>query len=87
LNQGQISSAINTGRTGVVAKIVDKQEPSANDIAKNFDQTREGILNQRRDQMYDVFISNLQQSYEKEGRIRINKRAQQPSLPGGGSPS
>jgi len=87
LNQGQISSAINTGRTGVVAKIVDKQEPSTDDIAKNFDQAREGILNQRRDQMYDVFISNLQQSYEKEGRIRINKRAQQPSLPSGGSPS
>ena len=41
LNVGQMSGPINTGRTGIVAKLVDKQEPTGDEIAKNFDQTRE----------------------------------------------
>ncbi len=37
LAKGAISGPINTGRTGVVLSVVDKQEPTAEDIAKNFD--------------------------------------------------
>ena len=48
LSVGNISGPINAGRTGVVVKIIDKQEPSADEIAKNFDQTRDQILEQRR---------------------------------------
>ncbi len=44
LNSGQISAPINTGRSGIVAKMVDKQQPTADEIAKNFDQTRETLL-------------------------------------------
>jgi hypothetical protein len=34
--------------------------------------------------MFSVFVSTLQQTYEKQGRIRMNRRAQQPGavLPG-----
>jgi peptidyl-prolyl cis-trans isomerase D len=32
----------------VVAKLLDKQEPTADEIAKNFDQTRDQLLEQRR---------------------------------------
>jgi peptidyl-prolyl cis-trans isomerase D len=84
LNAGQISSAINTGHSGVVAKIVDKQQPTSDDITKNFEQTRESLLDQRREEMFSVFVSNLQQMYEKQGRIRMNRKAQQ--TPGGGLP-
>ncbi len=41
MNPGAISGPISTEQNGVVAKIDDKQEPSADDIAKNFDQTRD----------------------------------------------
>jgi peptidyl-prolyl cis-trans isomerase D len=84
LNTGQISSAINTGHSGVVAKLVDKQQPTSDEVAKNFEQTRETLLDQRREQMFSVFVSTLQQTYEKQGRIRMNRRAQQPGavLPG-----
>ena len=44
LNVGNISDAINAERTGVVAKIIDKQEPTAEDIQKNFDQTKDALL-------------------------------------------
>jgi peptidyl-prolyl cis-trans isomerase D len=82
LSTGQISAAINTGHSGVVAKIVDKQQPTGDEIAKNFDQTREALLDQRREEMFSVFVSNLQQMYEKQGRIRMNRKAQQ--APAGG---
>ncbi|HZD49540.1 MAG TPA: peptidyl-prolyl cis-trans isomerase [Silvibacterium sp.] len=85
LNVGQFSGPINTGRTGVVAKILDKQEPTSDEIAKNFDRTRESMLEQRRDEAFAVFITTLQQKYQKEGRIRMNVKTQSP-FGGGRSP-
>jgi peptidyl-prolyl cis-trans isomerase D len=76
LKVGQISKAINTGHSGVVAKIDDKQEPTAEDIAKNLDATRESLLTERREQMFAVFVTSLTDRYEKSGGIRMNKRAQ-----------
>lgn len=82
LNPGQLSSPINTGHTGIVAKITDKQLPTSQEVAQNFDATRDALLEQRRNDMFNVFISNLQNHYEKDGRIRFNRRAQQ--MPAGG---
>lgn len=76
LKPGQISTAINTGRNGVVAKILDKQEPTADEIAKNLDQTREQVLDQRREEAFAVYVTTLQEKYQKAGWIRLNKRAQ-----------
>jgi peptidyl-prolyl cis-trans isomerase D len=76
LKVGQISKAINTGHSGIVAKIDDKQEPTPDEIAKNFDTTRESLLNERREQMFAVFVTSLTDSYQKSGGIRMNKRAQ-----------
>ena len=86
LSVGQLSAPINTGRSGIVAKIVDKQEPTSDEIAKNFDQTRESMLDQRREEAFAVFITALQDKYQKEGRIRMNVKAQSPSLLGGRGP-
>jgi peptidyl-prolyl cis-trans isomerase D len=84
LNTGQISSAINTGHSGVVAKITEKQQPTGDEVTKNFEPTRESLLDQRREEMFSVFVTNLEQTYQKQGRIRMNRRAQQ--APGGGLP-
>jgi peptidyl-prolyl cis-trans isomerase D len=77
LGVGQVSNAINNGTTGVVAKIDDKQEPSPEDAARNLDATRETLLNQRRDQAFQVFVTNLVSTYEKAGRVLINRKMQQ----------
>ena len=87
LNQGQLSGPINTGHTGVVAKITEKQQPTSEEVAKNFDTTRDSLLDQRRDDMFQVFVSNLQNVYQKDGRIRLNRKAQQQGPLGGGSRS
>jgi peptidyl-prolyl cis-trans isomerase D len=82
LKAGQISKAINTGRSGIVAKIDDKQEPTPDEIAKNFDATKDALLNQRREQMFEVFVTSLTDRYQKAGGIRLNKRAQSGMMQG-----
>jgi peptidyl-prolyl cis-trans isomerase D len=82
LSVGQISSPIDNGTTGVVAQIQDKQEPSAAEIAKNMDSTRDGLLNQRRDQMYEVFVSSLVSTYEKADRVLVNRKLSQQPIQG-----
>jgi peptidyl-prolyl cis-trans isomerase D len=62
---GNISGPINAQRTGVVAKLLDKQEPTADEIAKNFDQTRDQILDQRRSEAFSVFMSGVLSDYKK----------------------
>jgi peptidyl-prolyl cis-trans isomerase D len=78
---GNISGPINAGRTGVVVKILDKQEPSADEIAKNLDQTKDQLLEQRRGQAFNVFLSAIMDDYKKHNRIQILKQ-KEPALPG-----
>lgn len=78
LSVNNISGPIETGRTGVVAKLTDKQEPSADDIQKNLDQTRDQILQQRRDEAFELFASTVSNDYKKHNRIRFNPKALTP---------
>jgi peptidyl-prolyl cis-trans isomerase D len=82
LAPGNISGPINAQRTGVVAKITDKQEPTADEIAKNFDQTRDELLEQRRADAFNVFMSGVLDDYKKHNRIRLSAKPKTPSLPG-----
>ncbi len=80
---GAISGPITAQRTGVVAKILDKQEPSADEIAKNFDQLRDQMLQQKRSEAFQVFLSTVMADYKKNNRIRLNAKSQPgPSIPG-----
>jgi len=79
---GNISGPIDAGRTGVVAKIVDKQEPTAEEIAKNFDQARDQMLEERRSEAFSVFLSGVMDEYKKSKRIMMNKQAAEPPVPG-----
>jgi peptidyl-prolyl cis-trans isomerase D len=83
MSVGAISGPIETGRTGVVAKIDDKQEPSAAEVAKNLDQTRDQLLEERRNEAFSVFMSGVWDDYKKHNRISFNAKAQQtPGTPG-----
>ena len=82
LSVGNISGPINAERNGIVAKIVDKQAPSADEIQKNFDQTREEILEQHREEAFNVFLSNVMNDYKKNKLIRVNAQPAGPQTPG-----
>ena len=74
MNIGAFSGPINTGRTGVVVKIVDKQQPTADDIAKNVDQARDQLLDQRRNEAFSIFMSGIWSDYKKHNRVRFNAK-------------
>jgi peptidyl-prolyl cis-trans isomerase D len=83
LADGQVSNPINTGRNGIVIKLTGKQEPDAAQIAKNLPQAREQMADQRREEIFAVYVTNITQQYEKSGRVVMNKKAQQqPLIPG-----
>jgi peptidyl-prolyl cis-trans isomerase D len=85
LAKGAVSGPINTGQNGVVLSVIDKQEPTAEEIAKNFDATREGLLNQQRDEIFRVYIGDLTQKYEKSGAVKYSRKQPEPgSSPFGG---
>jgi peptidyl-prolyl cis-trans isomerase D len=73
LTVGSFSGPINAGRTGVVAKLIDKQEPSAAEIAQNLDQFKDQLLDQRRGEAFNVFLSSIMDDYKKHNRIHMPK--------------
>jgi peptidyl-prolyl cis-trans isomerase D len=82
LAPGAISGPINAGRTGVVARLVDKQEPTAAEIQQSFDQMRDQMLEQRRNDAFQVFASDVINSYKKRKLVQINAKPQSPMMPG-----
>jgi peptidyl-prolyl cis-trans isomerase D len=80
LAKGAISGPLNTGQTGIVLQVEDKQEPSAEDIAKNFEQTKDQLLAERQEEVFRVYLGNLTQKFEKAGAIRMKVK------PAGGIP-
>jgi len=81
MNPGTITGPINAGRTGVVAKLLLKQEPSPDEIAKNLDQTRDQLLDQKRQEAFGVFANTIISEYKKNNRVRVNAKQQAP-IPG-----
>jgi peptidyl-prolyl cis-trans isomerase D len=82
MSPGNVSGPIVTGRSGAVAQLVDKQEPTADEIAKNFDQTRDQILDQRRGEAFQLFASGIFDDYKKHNRIVMSAKAANPQIPG-----
>jgi len=82
MTPGSISGPINAGRTGVVAKVVDKQQPSDADVAKNLDQTKDQILEQKRQEAFGVFANSVINEYKKKNLVRVNSKTQQSPLTG-----
>jgi peptidyl-prolyl cis-trans isomerase D len=82
LNTGAVSGPIQAERNGVVARITDKQEPNAEEIQKNFDATKDTLLNDRRSEAFNVFASTVMNDYKKRGRIRLSAATTTPQTTG-----
>jgi peptidyl-prolyl cis-trans isomerase D len=75
LAQGAVSGPINAGRTAVVAKILEKQEPTADEIQKNFDDAREQMRQERQNEAFQLFAANIAADYKKHNLISVNPKA------------
>ena len=71
MKPGEISNAVEAGRSVAVLSLVEKQMPSDEDFAKNKDQIREQLLDQKRNELLQVYVSNLKDKMEKDGKIKI----------------
>jgi hypothetical protein len=57
-----------------VLSLLDREEPSPADFQKAKDQIREQVVQQKRDQLLELFVSNLREQMEKNGKIQINQQ-------------
>jgi peptidyl-prolyl cis-trans isomerase D len=79
--KGAISGPVNEGVNGAVLQLTDKQEPSADDIAKNFDATKEKLLDQQRQEAFTVFVDSIVNRYEKAGAIVYSNNNKKTEVP------
>jgi peptidyl-prolyl cis-trans isomerase D len=88
---GDIVGPVQGGRNAVVMSLVDKQEPTPDELKTGAETAREQLIQRKRDEVLEVYITNLVARMEKDGKIKRNKKAierlsQSQGAPGGGEP-
>jgi len=73
LKEGEISGPINSGSNGAVLQVIEKQQPSDTDFAAKKDEVRDALLQQKQNELFGLFVTNLRQQMEKAGKIKINQ--------------
>jgi peptidyl-prolyl cis-trans isomerase D len=74
MKQGEISGPIPVQASGVVVAVLEKQEPSGDEMKKSWDTAKESLLSQKRQELEGLYVQNLRERLEKEGKIKINKK-------------
>ncbi len=74
MKQGEISGPVQGGSNGIVFSVLEKQEPSAAQVKQNWDTAKETLLQQKRQAMEALYVQNLRDQLEKQGKIKINKQ-------------
>jgi len=84
---GGISGPLQGGATsGLVLAVVEKQEPAPADVKQAWDHAKETLLDQKRQALEGLYVQNLRDRLEKEGKIKVNKKEMERlSRPGEGS--
>jgi peptidyl-prolyl cis-trans isomerase D len=70
---GDIVGPAQVAQNGAVLQVVSREEPDAAEIAQKKDEIREGLLQNKRGEMFGMYVSNLRQQMEKSGKIVINE--------------
>ena len=73
LKPREISGPINSGATGAVLQVLEKQEPTADEFAQKKDEIRDSLVQQKQGELFGLFVNNLRQQMEKSGKIKINE--------------
>lgn len=75
LKQGEISGALNFGRSQGVLQVQERQEPSPSDpeFAKQRDQLHEQLTQQKQQEVLRMFLDDLDARLVKEGKVKQNQ--------------
>ena len=72
---GDVVGPVQGGRNAIVMSLLDKQEPTPDEIAKGTEQARDQLLGRKREEVLEVYVANLVAKMEKDGKIKRNKKA------------
>jgi len=73
LKPGDISGPINTGNTGAVLSLLERQAPTDQDFVAKKDQIREALTQEKQAEVFGLFLSNLRDQMQKAGKIKVNQ--------------
>jgi parvulin-like peptidyl-prolyl isomerase len=73
MKPGEISGPIDSGNTGAVLMLVEKQDPSDQDFAAKKDQIRDSLLQNKQGELFNLFVANLRDQMQEAGKIKINQ--------------
>ncbi len=71
---GEISGPISIAGGGAVFSVIERKEPSPEELEEQRDRIHEELLARKREALFQVFASDLVQRMEKEGKIKKNKQ-------------
>jgi len=74
LKPGDISGPIDSGNTGAVLSVTDRQAPTDQDYAAKKDQIRDSLLQNKQGEVFGLFLGNLRETMEKSGKVKINQQ-------------
>ena len=73
MKPGEISGPINNGADAAVLQILDLQQPTDADFAAKRDQIRDSLLQQKQQERFGLFVSNVVDEMTKSGKIKRNE--------------
>ena len=71
---GEISAPIQGGTNGIVLKVLEVQEPNPEQLKQDWDKAKDALVEQKREEFENLYVENLRDRLEKEGKIKINKK-------------
>jgi peptidyl-prolyl cis-trans isomerase D len=77
LKPGEISGPLTAEeRNGLVLQVTDRQEPAltGDEFAKAQDTLRDQLVQEKRQEAIQLFMSNLSERLEKEGKLKVNQK-------------
>jgi len=74
MKTGDISGPVQGGTNGIVIKILEVQQPAPDQMKQDWDKAKDALLQQKREEYENVYVENLRNTLEKEGKIKINKK-------------
>src|SRR5215469_1424043 len=74
MKPGEISGPITAGTNGVVIALLELQAPNEQDFAAKKDEIRDSLLQNKKGELFEMFVSNLRQQMQKAGKIQVNEQ-------------
>jgi peptidyl-prolyl cis-trans isomerase D len=73
MKPGDISGPVMSGANGAVIALLEKQPPSDAEFAAKRDQIRDSLLQEKQQELFGLFVTNLRDQMEKSGKIKVNQ--------------